>query len=50
VLSFAYKRFDRVVPEPGNLDNENRTILEADLSPKKWIAMTAACRLGGFEV
>ena len=28
MLSFAYKRFDGVVPEPGNLDDEDRVLLE----------------------
>ena len=27
-LSFAYKRFDGVVPEPGALDDEDRALLE----------------------
>jgi methionyl-tRNA synthetase len=27
-LSFAYKRFDGVVPEPGELDDEDRALLE----------------------
>jgi methionyl-tRNA synthetase len=28
MLSFAYKRFDGVVPEPGELDDEDRVLLE----------------------
>jgi methionyl-tRNA synthetase len=28
MLSFAYKRFDGVVPEPGELDDEDRALLE----------------------
>jgi methionyl-tRNA synthetase len=28
MLSFAYKRFDGVVPEPGDLDDEDRALLE----------------------
>jgi methionyl-tRNA synthetase len=28
MLSFAYKRFDGVVPEPGDLDTEDRALLE----------------------
>jgi methionyl-tRNA synthetase len=28
MLSFAYKRFDGVVPEPGELDAEDRVLLE----------------------
>jgi methionyl-tRNA synthetase len=28
MLSFAYKRFDGVVPEPGPLDDEDRALLE----------------------
>jgi methionyl-tRNA synthetase len=28
LLSFAYKRFDGVVPEPGDLDDEDRALLE----------------------
>ena len=28
MLSFAYKRFDGVVPAPGDLDEEDRTLLE----------------------
>jgi methionyl-tRNA synthetase len=28
MLSFAYKRFDGVVPEPGELDAEDRALLE----------------------
>jgi len=28
MLSFAYKRFDGVVPEPGELDEEDRALLE----------------------
>jgi len=27
MLSFAYKRFDGVVPEPGELDHEDRALL-----------------------
>jgi hypothetical protein len=27
MLSFAYKRFDGVVPEPGELDDEDRALL-----------------------
>ena len=28
MLSFAYKRFDGVVPEPGELDDEDRALLD----------------------
>jgi len=28
MLSFAYKRFDGVVPEPGGLDDEDRALLD----------------------
>ena len=28
MLSFAYRRFDGVVPEPGELDDEDRALLE----------------------
>jgi methionyl-tRNA synthetase len=28
MLSFAYKRFDGVVPEPGELDEEDQALLE----------------------
>jgi methionyl-tRNA synthetase len=27
MLSFAYKRFDGVVPDPGDLDDEDRALL-----------------------
>ena len=32
MLSFAYKRFDGVVPEPGDLDDEDRALLEKVLA------------------
>jgi methionyl-tRNA synthetase len=48
MLSFAYKRFDGVVPEPGEPDDEDRALLEKVEAGFETVGeLCAACKFRG---